>query len=315
MSKKDTKSGYRITPLRIIILLIVLVGFYYLLPQLGDLHTTWTVLTHASLLWLLIALLVGNLTFIAAAFTQFMAGDQTGTFLDIVFLQYAGAFVDHFLPFSLGGIDMTASYYQKFGQSRPKALVYATIPIVFGILTTILIVLVVSPITIVQLFHSIRNNDITRYLSILVGVVAVITLCLLPHYAKRVRYLRGQAMESLRSIHGFQHIAKVCLGAASITITSAIVLYLSVAAIHVHAGLVAVIVLCISSSLVSNITPTPGGLGTTEAVLIFGLSHSGLDVSQATAATLLYRLITFWLPMIPGAFALAQCRKRNFFNT
>jgi uncharacterized protein (TIRG00374 family) len=49
--------------------------------------------------------------------------------------------------------------------------------------------------------------------------------------------------------------------------------------------------------------PVPGGLGVTEVGLVTGLTAAGVPSPTAVAAVLTYRLITFWLPPVPGWFA------------
>jgi hypothetical protein len=50
--------------------------------------------------------------------------------------------------------------------------------------------------------------------------------------------------------------------------------------------------------------PTPGGLGSVEAALIVALVAVGGPVSVATAVVLAYRIITVWVPLVPGALTL-----------
>jgi undecaprenyl-diphosphatase len=61
-------------------------------------------------------------------------------------------------------------------------------------------------------------------------------------------------------------------------------------------------------SMVSSVAPTPGGVGAVEATLIAGLTAAGMSSTAAIAATILFRLATFWVPLVPGwlAFVLLQ---------
>jgi uncharacterized protein (TIRG00374 family) len=65
---------------------------------------------------------------------------------------------------------------------------------------------------------------------------------------------------------------------------------------------------------VSNIAPTPGGIGATEAFLVVGLTALKFSLPQAVAITLIYRLLTFWLPIIPGGIALHLVNKRKIVD-
>src|SRR5690606_30322037 len=54
------------------------------------------------------------------------------------------------------------------------------------------------------------------------------------------------------------------------------------------------------ASVLRSIGVTPGGLGLFEAALITTLSWAGISVPVALSATLLFRGLSFWLPMLPG---------------
>jgi Mg2+-importing ATPase len=47
----------------------------------------------------------------------------------------------------------------------------------------------------------------------------------------------------------------------------------------------------------------PGGLGTFDGALVLGLAASGVPVATGLSATLLFRGLSFWLPMLPGWWA------------
>jgi Mg2+-importing ATPase len=54
------------------------------------------------------------------------------------------------------------------------------------------------------------------------------------------------------------------------------------------------------ASLVRTIGIVPGGLGTFEATSVFTLTATGTAIPVALSATLLFRGLSFWLPMMPG---------------
>jgi Mg2+-importing ATPase len=54
------------------------------------------------------------------------------------------------------------------------------------------------------------------------------------------------------------------------------------------------------SSLFRTVGIMPGGLGTFEAASVMSLKSIGLPLPVGLSATLLFRGLSFWLPMIPG---------------
>lgn len=59
------------------------------------------------------------------------------------------------------------------------------------------------------------------------------------------------------------------------------------------------------------ISPTPGGLGFVEGILILVMSSLGIADESATTITLAYRGFTFWLPFILGFFALRRLERQQ----
>jgi uncharacterized protein (TIRG00374 family) len=66
-----------------------------------------------------------------------------------------------------------------------------------------------------------------------------------------------------------------------------------------------------SAALLALIPVTPGGLGFVEAGLVGTLKLAGVATSAALAATLLYRIVSFWLPLPAAAVAYALFRRRE----
>jgi uncharacterized protein (TIRG00374 family) len=65
-----------------------------------------------------------------------------------------------------------------------------------------------------------------------------------------------------------------------------------------------------AASLLAMIPITPGGLGLVEAGLTGTLVLAGVRPAQAVLATLLYRLASYWLPILAGAVAYTLFRRR-----
>jgi uncharacterized protein (TIRG00374 family) len=73
----------------------------------------------------------------------------------------------------------------------------------------------------------------------------------------------------------------------------------------------AVIVQGFFVGMIANLLPLPGGVGGVDAGMIgaFALFDLGIGGGTIFAAVLTYRLIAFWLPLIPGVIAFFQLRR------
>jgi uncharacterized protein (TIRG00374 family) len=88
-------------------------------------------------------------------------------------------------------------------------------------------------------------------------------------------------------------------------------LYAAVAAFGPAAPPLGVVVVYLIAATVATVAPTPGGLGAMEAALISALTRIAVPGGQAVAATLAFRLATFWLPLTVGAVVLQRLRKSS----
>jgi Lysylphosphatidylglycerol synthase TM region len=61
--------------------------------------------------------------------------------------------------------------------------------------------------------------------------------------------------------------------------------------------------------MLGNLLPLPGGVGGVEGGMIGAFAALGVDAGLAVVAVLVFRALTFWLPMVPGVVAYFQLRR------
>jgi undecaprenyl-diphosphatase len=89
-------------------------------------------------------------------------------------------------------------------------------------------------------------------------------------------------------------------GSTGVTLTYALTLACCLAAFGAQVPLVSTIAVYLAGAAVASVSPTPGGLGVMEAALVAGLTAVGAATGPAVAGVLVFRLLTFWLPILPG---------------
>ncbi len=87
-----------------------------------------------------------------------------------------------------------------------------------------------------------------------------------------------------------------------IFLLDAATLWVAVLALGVEVPPAGVFASFMVSSLFRTLGFMPGGLGTFEAASVMTLKSLGLPLSVGLSATLLFRGLSFWLPMLPGLF-------------
>jgi glycosyltransferase 2 family protein len=130
----------------------------------------------------------------------------------------------------------------------------------------------------------------------------------------RVAPALGQVIPRLLDIA--QRPAKLAEGiGGALVLTFAYILCLdvSVRAVGVtHAPFFAIAVVYLTGNALGSIVPTPGGLGAVELALSGGLTTiAHVPGAYALSAVLLFRLITFWLPVPVGWVALNYLQRKD----
>lgn len=76
----------------------------------------------------------------------------------------------------------------------------------------------------------------------------------------------------------------------------------------VHAPIGGVFASFMIASLARTLGITPAGLGVFEGVGVLTLHQIGVPHAAALSATLLFRGLSYWLPMVPGFIASRKLR-------
>jgi Mg2+-importing ATPase len=95
-------------------------------------------------------------------------------------------------------------------------------------------------------------------------------------------------------------LVQACLRQAAIVILDAATIWALIAALGFRASPAGVFASFMISTLFRLIAVAPGGLGVFDATSTLTLKMVGVDVAVALSATLLFRGLSFWLPMVPG---------------
>lgn len=296
-----------IKPWSVIIVIVGIIGIYLLLPQLGELRGTLAVLHKAVWWWVMGGMAMTALGFLAAAYTQYMAGKGQGSFKKVALLQLTGAFINHFLPFNLGSVSLTARYYAKIGEEQVDAVTVAILPSVFGVITTVSLVAIVSPLTLQHIVqHAYKGS---WWLLAIAAVVIIGVLIAIPVVRRRLHAFTHDMIRGFRGLTLWPQLPALTFGSLALTLVSTVALLFSAYAVHSSISIIDAFTLYVTSSLVSNFAPTPGGIGATEAFLALGLTSVGMSLPQAAAVTLIFRFVSFWVPIIPGFLALRAANR------
>lgn len=132
----------------------------------------------------------------------------------------------------------------------------------------------------------------------------------LRHFGHRLLDLVRMAAELLRAGSFFAGLVLALLAWGA----EAIGFYIILSALGLETTIAIAVGIYSASVLVGALSFIPGGLGSTEAVMVLLLKLIGADTPTAIAATVICRLATLWFAVMIGliAFAASEARSRNF---
>jgi uncharacterized membrane protein YbhN (UPF0104 family) len=153
--------------------------------------------------------------------------------------------------------------------------------------------------------------------AVVIGAAAIAVLVLVGVVARRlpvVKRIARQVVEAIRLIGAHlrdkPHRVVTGLGASALlTLAHVGAFACCVHAVGGNASLLALTAVYLGAAGAGSLVPTPGGVGAVESAMISGLVASGLSAQTAAAAALLSRLLTVWIPAVPGFWALRSLRR------
>jgi undecaprenyl-diphosphatase len=106
-------------------------------------------------------------------------------------------------------------------------------------------------------------------------------------------------------------LAQLFGGSIGVTLAYIGALAAAVAAFHGGISVAQVGAVYLGASIIAAAAPSPGGLGALEAAVVAGLTGVHMDPGAAVAAVLSYRLLTYWLPILPGWLAFHDLERKG----
>ncbi|MFC4147613.1 lysylphosphatidylglycerol synthase transmembrane domain-containing protein [Micromonospora mangrovi] len=306
-----------ISPRTVFLLMMLVLLGVFVLTRRAQVTAALHALRDADPATVTAALLASAATIPLAAWGLRLAAADRIPFGTTVAVQLASAFVNRLAPGAVGGVALSLRYLRRQGLPMPVAATTVAVDRITGVLAVALLLPVLLPFARGSGHHllaaTVRRGP-TLLLAAAVTLLVVAVLLAVPRLRARVRTARRQAVTALRSLARSGRVLRLLGASAALTLTYAGALWLSLLAVGLQAEaalLAPVVLVSVVGEGVASAAPTPGGLGATEAALVSGLLLYGVPVDTAVAGVLVYRLATFWLPVLPGYLALRVLVRRQ----
>ncbi len=296
------------------------IAAYLILYQLSTSKTSpGQVITHASPLWALIAVLASLGTYVAAAMSLTGFVPEKLPKRPTFEVQVAAGFVSVVAPPAVGGVALNTRYLQKQGIAPGAAVVAVSASQAVGFVLHITLIAVFGFIASTTNSAQSRGSAPTTVviailLALAILIMAVLSVPPLRKYAAaRLRPFFAGTLPRLMDVA--QNPRKLATGVGGTVLLSlmySLALWASIKAVtpgaqvsYFAAGLV-----FLTAQAAGSILPTPGGIGGVEIALVAGLAAVA-QLPNATPAVFLFRLVTTYLPVIPGWIVFARLQRKG----
>ncbi len=303
----------RVRPRSLITLVATILAIYLLTSELARVNLA-TLLRTADPRWMLVALGLSALSYPGAAWELSGFVLERLSFPRTVLAQLASSFVTLVTPAAVGGAALNVRYLQR--RNIPPAVAAASVgvsQVVAFVLHTVLLVIFVA-ITGAR-SHSLRPPTWAYW--VIAGLIfLVLAAAAVPRGRRLLRARLGPALGQIgpRLVAMVQQPAKLAEGIGGALMLSGCYIFClaaSVLAVGGHIPLTSAAVVYLTGAALGSAVPTPGGLGAVEAALAAGLTATGMAAATAVSAVLLFRLLTFWLPVPVGWAAFNYLQRRG----
>jgi undecaprenyl-diphosphatase len=308
----------RVRPRTLLTIAALAGAFYFLLPQLAQVGSSWHALQSAHWAWLPVVIAMSALTYLASAISLIGGVPGRVPFGPTVLAQAASSFVNRVSPANIGGMALNARYLQKSGVDPAAGVAAVGLSALAGAVVHGILLVIFFLWASRSLAHAFALPSTSKLLLILAVVAAVVGIVLATRRGRR--FAATRVLKSLRSAYSsLRRVAvspvKLALlvgGSALVTLAYIGGLAASIQAFGGGVGIAEIGAVYMAASAIAAASPTPGGLGAIEAALIAGLTGVGLGSGAAVSAVLTYRLATYWLPVAPGWIALNMLQRRDY---
>jgi glycosyltransferase 2 family protein len=302
----------RIKPRTVVTVAMAAVALWTLVPQLLGVGSLWGELLRANWWWAAAALAASAFTYVGAAVALDGSVPEQLPLAPNVGVQLATSFVGVAAPG--GALALTARFLQKRGIDTPVAVAAVGIDTIAGLIVHVTLIGLFVALAGTSGLQTFQLPSLTTIGLIAAGVALVATVGVAVPWSRSLLMTRvlPATKRSIANIGDIAHqpskLIELFGGSLAVTMGYMLALEVSVAAFGTGPAFTSIALVYLVGAAVSSVAPTPGGIGAVEATLIAGLTSAGMTSTTAVAAVLLFRLATFWIPMIPGwgAFVVLQ---------
>jgi uncharacterized protein (TIRG00374 family) len=296
--------------------LAVLFGF--IIYQRKLLQDSFLTVLSVEILWFLLLLgcywLILPLT--AISYRIITPKPERLNLFNTVLAHLAGAGPGRIIPGGIGNLSISALHLKKSGLSIEQSIGVVITNNIFGLLSNVFLLigaLIIRPETAQALSDSISSQQVFIALGVFFAIVVGVQW--LMHARSTKKEVNKAARQWKKIFFNFishpTRVAAVFAIGVIIAVVHTFMIDLSAFALGVDMGLTDALIALSFGVIVGSIFPTPGGVGGVEAGITAALIVLGYDAAAAASIAVLFRVATYWQPLVPGTLAYMYLRDKK----
>jgi uncharacterized membrane protein YbhN (UPF0104 family) len=255
--------------------------------------------------WLLVAAVATVATWVCSALAQQGAVTRPLPARQLVAVQFAASAANHVLPAGLGAGAVNLRFLTRCGLPVVRSATALGVKATAGAVSRGFLIAVLA----LACPGLLRLPHISATVIVIAFAVVVTAVVLLRGPLRRA--LRA-VLADVRAVHEVPaRAAALWGGSLAFAALHATVVVAVAQALELPLPPAQVALAYLAASSAAVLLPTPGGIGSLDAALAMALRLAGAPGSAAASAVLGYRLLTVWLPLVPGLLALGVLARRK----
>lgn len=295
----------------VLMAVVALVAAWTLLAQL-DFQQVSAAVSQANIWWMLAALAFSVATYVGAGLTLVAFSPERLSLWRSTEVHLASAVVSLVAPAGVGGAAINLRFLNRKGV--PTAVGVATVALVQVVqfIVTVVLLVVLAAMTGQSTGLTLPSGWVLVAAGAIVVVAAVILVIPQARTWAWAKIEPTYRQVWPRLVWVMSNPMRLALGVGGALVLSLSYILSFSASLWAFGYTVPFAVLAITylaSNTVGSIVPSPGGIGPVELALTAGLVAAGVPYGVALSTAIVYRLVTFWIPIPVGWLSLQRLQK------
>ncbi|MET8246412.1 lysylphosphatidylglycerol synthase domain-containing protein [Streptomyces sp. NPDC005202] len=259
--------------------------------------------------WLLVGAAAAGATWACSALAQQGAVAERLPGGRLVAAQFAACAANHVLPAGLGAGAVNLRFLMRCGLPAGRSASGLAVKATAGAVARVALIAVLA----MACPGVLRTPHLSATaVAAVLAAAALVTFLLSGPLRLWCRRALAAVLTDIRAVHVRPHRAAALWGGSlGFAAAHSLVLIAVTQAVELPLPPARVALLYLAASCAAALLPTPGGIGSLDAALALALTATGAPAAAAASAVLGYRLLTVWLPLVPGLVVLGVLIRRR----